>query len=259
MTAASPGAVLASEWIKVRTVRSTLWTLLLTFALSVGVGGALGVAVKGSFGDRTAEEKANFDPVYTGFQGMTFGQVCLLVFGVLLVSSEYTSGTIRLSLAATPRRGLFFAGKTLVGTAVAALVAVVTAFVTFLTSQAALGPRGLTLQDPDVMRAVTGAALYMTLLCAIAMGVAAMLRSSVLSLGILLPVVFLVSPVLNRVPGVKTAAQYLPDQAGLTLMTVVERDDMGTGYGAGTAVVVLVVWTVLALGGGYAVLRTRDA
>jgi ABC-2 type transport system permease protein len=251
-------AVLTAELTKIRTVRSTLWTFLLTFLVSVGIGAALGLAVNHSFGDRTAQERADFDPVYTGFQGLVFGQIVLLVFGVLVVANEYTSGTIRASLAAVPRRGLFYGCKVAAGTLLAGLVALLTAFVTFFAAQAALGSHGAEWGDPRVARAVWGAALYLTLMCVFAMGLTAMLRSSVLSLSLLIPLFFIVSPILNAVPKVKSLARFLPDRAGITLMRVVDRDDMAA-YSPTVAVTVLMVWAVLALVGGYLVLRGRDA
>ncbi|GAA4800234.1 ABC transporter permease subunit [Streptomyces ziwulingensis] len=251
-------AVVTAEFTKIRTVRSTLWTFVLTFLVSAGIGLALGLAVAHSFDGRTAEERASFDPVYTGFQGMVISQIVLLVFGVLVVASEYSSGTIQPSLTATPRRGLFYAGKIAVGTLLAAAVALLTSFVTFFAAQAALGAHGAGWGDPEVARAVWGTAFYMTAMCAFAMGVTAMLRSSALSLSVLIPLFFIVSPILNAVPKVKSVARFLPDRAGIVLMRVVDRDDMAA-YSVSTAVAVLAVWTVLALAGGYAVLRVRDA
>ncbi|MFJ7418787.1 ABC transporter permease subunit [Streptomyces uncialis] len=259
MTMGASWAVLTAELTKIRTVRSTLWTFVLTFLVSVAIGLSLGLAVRGTFDDRTPQERANFDAVYTGFQGLTFSQIILLVFGVLVVSTEYTSGTIRTSLAAVPRRGLFYGAKITVGTLLAAGVALASAFLTFFVAQAALGPHSTSFDAPGSARAVWGAALYMTLMCAFAMGAATMLRSSVLALALLVPLFFIVSPILNIIPGVEKAARYLPDQAGAVLMRVVERDDMTTAYGPGTAVLVLVAWTVAAVLGGYAVLHRRDA
>jgi ABC-2 type transport system permease protein len=112
-----------------------------------------------------------------------------------------------------------------------------------------------------VLRATLGEILYLTLLCAFAMGVAAMLRSSALSLGILIPLLFLGSQGLANVPYIKTIAQYLPDQAGTVMTQVVTMTDprFSRDYGPWTALAILVTWTAAALLGGYLTLRSRDA
>jgi ABC-2 type transport system permease protein len=103
---ASARATLTSEWTKIRTVRSTVWTLSLAFILCAGLGSVFGLIMRDQFDRMSQESRANFDPVMTGFYSLSLGQISLVAFGVLLVSTEYTSGTIRASLAAVPRRDL---------------------------------------------------------------------------------------------------------------------------------------------------------
>ncbi len=255
-------AALAAEWTKIVTVRSTPLTVLLTFVASVGVSAFFGVAYRKVFTDMPQEDQDAFDPVLAGFYGLTFGQLALVVFGVLLVGSEYSTGMIRASLAAVPQRGVFYCSKLLTGAAVALLVSSATVFATFFAAQAALGTYGASVSDADVPRAVFGAIVYMTLISVLSMGLATALRSSVLSLGILLPLLFVVSPVLGQVPKVRTVVRYLPDQAGMVMMRVVPQDDPRFGGGVlhfGAGLAVLLGWTAAALLCGYAVLRRRDA
>ncbi|UNO43083.1 ABC transporter permease subunit [Streptomyces sp. MST-110588] len=260
MSTAAARAVLSAELIKIRTVRSTLWTPLLTFVISVGISLVFAMAFHDRFSAMPPDQQRSFDPVMAGFYGLTFGQLMLVAFGVLTVSSEYTTGMIRASLAAVPRRGAFYAAKTLAGTLVAAAVSVLTTVVTFFTAQSTLGPHGVSLGDPGVLRATLGTCLYMTLICAFSIGVATMLRSSVLSLGILIPLFFIVSPVLANIPALRAVAQYLPDQAGLQIMRVVPRTtDLGHDMGPLAGLLVLVGWTAASLLGGYLLLRRRDA
>lgn len=108
MSAGCTRAVLGAEWIKLRSVPSTLWTLLLAFISSVGIALMFGLVLRGAYDDIRPESKASFDPVGSGFNGLRLGMIALVVFGVLTVTSEYSSGTIRASLAAVPRRGLFY-------------------------------------------------------------------------------------------------------------------------------------------------------
>ncbi|MFE2032677.1 ABC transporter permease subunit [Streptomyces scopuliridis] len=257
MTSNSPRAVLAAEWIKVWTVRTTGLTLLLTFALSTGLGTLVALSWRGDI-----ERVVNFDPLFAGLYGVTFGQLALVVFGVLLVGSEYSSGSIRASLCAVPQRGLLYGGKVLAGTLVALACSTVTVIVTFAGAQAALGPYGTTLTAAGIPAALAGAIVYLTLICAFSMGIATIVRSPSISLGVLLPLLFLSSQGLGNVPALKPVLRYLPDQAGLELMGLAGPSAdgrFGPGYGPGTALVILVAWTAAALAGGYLALRRRDA
>ncbi|GAA2108750.1 ABC transporter permease subunit [Actinomadura alba] len=259
--AASLAAVSHAEWIKMRTVRSTVWALLLTPLVSVGLGWLVARGLRSGFENGTAEWRGSFDPVHWGFYSLTLGQLAIVVFGVLLVGGEYGSGTIRASLAVVPRRGALYWAKVLAGTSAAFACALVTAFVTFFVAQAAFGPYGVSLGAGGALRATVGACLYLTLMCAFAIGVAAMLRSSAAALGILMPLLFLGSQGLGNVPKVKVVLQYLPDQAGFVITQVIPPDDprFARDYGPWGGLAVLVAWVVVALIGGYLVLRRRDA
>lgn len=257
MSPAMSGAVLRSEWTKARTVRSTPWLLLATFVVTVGSNVAFSFAVRDSFDRMPPQDQRNFDPVYSGFTGLGFGQITLLAFGVLLVTGEYTSGTIRASLAAVPQRGAFYLAKWLSGTLAAFAVSAVTVFLSFFLAQSALGPHGTTITGDGVLRATVGGCLYMTLVCSFAMGVAAILRSSVSSLVIMIPLFFFVSPMLNNISALQPVAQFLPDQAGTRMIEVVPNGE--SVLGPGTGLLVMLAWNVATLLGGYLVLRQRDA
>ncbi|MFE3137429.1 ABC transporter permease subunit [Streptomyces scopuliridis] len=258
---ASVPAVLQSEWTKIRTVSSTTWTLISALVVTVALGAALSAVLNSQFGDLAPEERATFDPTYTSFSGMVLGQLAMVVFGVLVVGSEYTSGMIRTSLAAVPQRGTFLFSKILVAGVLALVVAVLTGFLAFFVGQALLGEHGTTIGEPNVLRAVIGSGLYMTLIAVFSMGVAAMLRSSILSLGILMPFFFLVSQILAAVPGAKEVARYFPDQAGRQITQVVPNalNSSPAPYGPWAGLGIMALWVLAALAGGYAVMRKRDA
>jgi ABC-2 type transport system permease protein len=262
MRGASARAAVRAEWVKIRTVRSTALTLLLAFVLSVGISLLVGLSMRSGFDRMDEEARANFDPVLTGFLSLTLGEISLVAFGVLLVGTEYTSGTIRASLTAMPRRGLFYGAKVLAGTMTASVFSLITGFVTFFTAQAALGPHGVSLGAPGALRATLFACVCLTLMCVFAMGVAAIARSTALPLGIMIPLLFLDSQGLGNVPKIRTVAQFLPDQAGLVMMRVVRPDPSFVsyrGFGPWTGLGILILWVIAALTGGYLVLRRRDA
>lgn len=254
-------AVLQSEWTKIRTVASTSWTLAIAFLVTVGFGAGFCALVNATFDDMSKVEQATFDPTLLSFTGMGFGQLAIIVFGVMVVSTEYSSGMIRTSLAAVPGRGGFLAGKFAVATALALVVGLVTSFVSFFLGQAILGDRGIGIGEENVLRAVVGAGLYMALLALFSMGVATMLRSSVASISILIPFFLIVSNLLSGFEVTRKYGQYLPDKAGSKIMQVIP-DAMGspeTPYGPWGGLGIMLLWVAASAIGGYLVLKKRDA
>ena len=203
------------------------------------------------------QQQLTFDAASTSFAGGVLGQLAMIAFGVMVIGGEYSTGMIRTSLAAVPRRSVLYVGKLTVASAVALVVAASTSFVTFFVGQAALGSHSTSLGEPHVLRATFGAALYMALIALFSMGVAMMLRSSMLAMGILMPFFFLVTQILAAVPGAKKVAHYFPDQAGQAMTRVVQND--GTPYGPWGGLAIMVLWVAAAVIGGLAVFRKRDA
>jgi ABC-2 type transport system permease protein len=251
--------VLRSEWTKIRSVASTVWTLSLAAVVTVVLGVLISLLSKNEFDDMSADDQLSFDPTYISFAGTSLGQLAMIVFGVLVVGNEYSTGMIRTSLSAVPQRGTFLFSKMAVATVLAFLVAVVTSFVAFFLGQAMLGSHRASISDPGVLRAIIGSALYMTLIAVFSMGVATMLRSPMLSLGVLMPFFFLISNILGNVSATKKIGQFLPDQAGSKIMQVVTPVDDDVPYGPWGGLGIMALWVVLAVAGGYALLKRRDA
>jgi ABC-2 type transport system permease protein len=246
-------ALISAEWTKIRSVRSTAWTLALTVALSVGLGYLIPLSYRSNFADLTPQERARFDPLFPTFYSLTIGQLALVVLAVFVVTSEYSTGTIRTSLTAVPRRGRFFAAKALTGGLLAAGVA---------AAQAGLGPHRVSPTADGVPAALAAACLYLTLIYLLATGLAALLRGAIPTLGILLPLLFLGSQGLGNVPRVKTVAQFLPDQAGMIAMHIVGPAGdarFGRPYGPWTGLAIMALWAGAALVAGYVAIRRRDA
>lgn len=251
--------VLRSEWTKIRSVASTVWTLGLAVVVTIALGMLISILSKNDYDSLSREDKITFDPTYISFAGMSLGQLAMIVFGVLVVSNEYNTGMIRTSLAAVPQRGTFLFSKVTVAALLAFVVGIATSFVAFFLGQAMLGEYKAHIGDPGVLRAVIGGGLYMTLIAMFSMGVAAMLRSPMLSLGILMPFFFLISSILGNVSATKKIGRFLPDQAGSKIMQVKSPFDDDTPYGPWGGLGIMVAWTALALLGGYALLKKRDA
>lgn len=251
--------VVRSEWTKIRSVASTVWTLSLAVVVTIALGMLISALSRNEFDDMSARDQLSFDPTFISFAGMSLGQLAMIVFGVLVVSNEYSTGMIRTSLAAVPQRGTFLFSKIAVAAGLALAVGLATGFVTFFLGQSMLGPHRAEIGDPGVLRAVIGGGLYMTLIAVFSMGVATMLRSPMLSLGILMPFFFLISNILGNVGATKKIGRYLPDQAGSKIMQVVTPVDDDTPYGPWGGLAIMVAWVVAALLGGYFLLKKRDA
>ncbi len=251
--------VLHSEWTKIRSVRSTVWTLGVAMVVTIALGVLICTLARHDFRSMAANSRVTFDPTNISFAGMGLGQLAMIVFGVLVVSNEYSTGMIRASLAAVPQRATFLSCKLVVATALVLVVGMATSFAAFFAGQAALGAHRAHLGDPGVLRAVIGGGLYMTLIALFSMGIAAMLRSPMLSLGILMPFFFLISNILGNVSATRKVGHYLPDQAGQKIMQVVPRVADEVPYGPWGGLGIMIGWTVAALVGGFIVLKKRDA
>ncbi|MEU0677155.1 ABC transporter permease [Streptomyces sp. NPDC006172] len=251
--------VIRSEWTKIRSVASTLWTLSLAAVVTIALGMLISALTRSQFDEMSAGDRSSFDPTFISFAGMSLGQLAMIVFGVLVVSNEYSTGMIRVSLAAVPQRGAFLFGKISVAAGLALVVGLVTSFVAFFLGQAMLGEHKASIGDTGVLRAVIGGGLYMTLIAVFSMGVAAILRSPMLSLGILMPFFFLISNILGNVDATKKIGRYLPDQAGSKIMQVVTPAGDDAPYGPWGGLAIMAVWVAVALLGGYVTLKRRDA
>lgn len=145
-----------SEFTKLRTVRSTMWTLVGAFLVSVAISIANAASEASSWANKPAADKAHFDPTNSSLAGVAFGCVAIGVVGVLSVSSEYTTGTIRSTFTGTPRRGTVLRAKALVLGACSLVIGELITFVSFLAGQAVLSGKAehATLGDPGVLRAL---------------------------------------------------------------------------------------------------------
>ena len=254
-TAPRLSAAVNAEWIKLRTLRGPRWMLLAGMVATTALGAVLCFFINRNFASLSS--KGPFEPVRTALGGVVLGQLAMVVLGVTIIGGEYASGMIRLSLTAVPNRTVFYFAKAAVLAAVTLAVGLVTAFAAFFVGQAMLASHGVSLTDPGVLRAVLGGALYLMLIALLSLGVATMLRRQTLALGILVPFFFLVSGILQAIPGVSAATQYLPDQAGQRFLQLHHQSN--DAYGPWTGLLIIVLWVAAALLGGWLALKRRDA
>ncbi|MER7481991.1 ABC transporter permease [Streptomyces sp. NPDC126510] len=236
--------VLRSEWLKVRTLRSLPGALLALLAVTTAFSAIAGASDASDPG---------FDPLFTALSGVIPGQIAVITFGAVAVSSEFHQGALRLSLAAVPRRGRWFAAKAAVVALPALLVGLVTALSALLAGRAGLGAAADGLSAGEQVRGVVGCGVYLMLMALFAAGIAALLRSGVATLSLLVPFILVVSFVIGDATG--TVADFLPDKAGQLVLR--ETYDGTLGPWSGLAVTAL--WTAAALLAGAWSLRRRDA
>jgi len=132
------GGVVSSELTKLRTVRSTLWTLAITIVLGIGLGAIATATTANRWSRMSILERITFDPTRTSLTGILLAQLALGILGVLVVSAEYGTGTILPTFAAVPKRVLVLVAKTVVFGAVALVVGEIVSFVAFFVGQSLL-------------------------------------------------------------------------------------------------------------------------
>lgn len=213
-----------SEWVKLRTVRSTIWSFLIVVILGVGVGILA-----------TAETRANwphggdlgFQPIRTSLIGVDVAQFVIGVLGVLVITAEYGTGTIRATFAAAPRRPLALVAKTGVFTVAALVVSEIVAFLSFFLGQAMLTspvPHA-TLSNPGALRAVVGSGLYICVIGLIGLGLGVLIRHTAGAIGALVGVLLILPLVISALPNslINALQRYEPLQIGKMMVTVPPR------------------------------------
>src|SRR5579863_9785559 len=136
------GAI-ASEFTKIRSVRSTYWTLAALLVVSIGIGAAITGGSAANFSHNPGN-KAGFDATQTSLIAFfEIGQLIIAVIAALAITSEYSTGMIRTSLTAQPRRGTIYAAKAIVLTSVTLVVSLITSFIAFFVGQALLAGHGV--------------------------------------------------------------------------------------------------------------------
>jgi len=255
------GSALRSEWTKLRSVRSTMWSLFVTVAIIIGLG-ALFCAARVSRWDRLDPDEArNFDPAGFSLNGIFLAQLAVGVLGVLVMSSEYATGQIRATFGAIPQRRLVLAAKVAVFGAVVLVVSLVACLGAFSIGQLIFKAKhaGVSLGDPGVARAVVGGALYLAVVGILGLGLAAVLRRTAGAIATLVGLLLVLPILVNFLPSPwnDDIAKYLPGEAGGSVFHVVQRSQ--TALSPWTGFAVLSAYAAAALLAGAVLLQRRDA
>jgi ABC-2 type transport system permease protein len=244
--------VTTMEWRKLRSVRSTWWTLAVFAAAMVGLAILIGLKTP-------AHPDPSYDPTENGFAGLAIGQLALGALGVLALSTEFTSGSIRATFAAVPRRGWVLAAKAVVIAAVTLGAGEVLAIASFAAGQAAVPHAHVhaALGQPGVLRAVLMAGAYPALIALIGLGLGALIRHTAGAISAMVGVVFVLPLILLPLGQQNAAMKFLPMMIAENSLTAVKPVAHSLSAGAGLAMLCLYAAVALAAG-GWAMAR-RDA
>src|SRR6202050_2203657 len=252
------GGPLRSEFTKIRSVRSTYWTLLAMFVVVVGFGALA------SIGAAHGPHGPFFDPTRQSLAGLYIGQLIIGVLGVLVISSEYSTGMIRSTVTTTPHRGVMIGAKGVVFILVALVTSLVTAFAAFFLGQALMSSDHIstTIGSPNVLRAVIGGALFLTACGVMAFGLGLLIRHSAGGIGAMVGVLFVVTILVNFLPQSwqNHVDKWIPALAGGQVwMTTPNPPGNTPMYGPWPSFAILCGYAALAVAAGVIFFRKRDA
>lgn len=258
----APG-IINSEWIKLRTVRSTVWSYAVIVLASFGI--ALLASGTGNYdGSSFPAAEQNNLLLQSSTLGIYFGQLVVGVLGVLVISGEYSTGMIRSTLTAVPKRIPALAAKALVLFLTTFVVGLVASFGSFAIAAALLGPQGISpdFGDGSLIGNLVLSALYLALAAVFALGVGTILRSSAGGIAAALGAILLLPTIFQLIAGI-TQAQwaadvlpYLISNAGVGMYTPTTNPD---ALGQLQNLIVVLVWVAVSLVGGAVLLKRRDA
>jgi ABC-2 type transport system permease protein len=247
--------VIRSEWIKFRTLRSSWIVLISAVVAIIGIGALIGYNTGKNFATLAPEDAAPSGAL----QGLFLGQLLIGVLGVLFVSGEYSTGMIRSTLAAVPRRLPVLGAKALVYAGVVLAAMVPASFATFFVAQRFLSHygHGSALSDPTVLRVIIATGVYLALIGLLGSAIGWIVRSTPGGISVLVGLLLVVPVLLRVLPGqwVADVAEYLPGAAGGSFYSSVQASDALTPW---TGFAVLVIWVIAALGLAAVLLKRRD-
>jgi ABC-2 type transport system permease protein len=252
--------LLRAEWTKLRSLRSSSWTMTVMVVASIGLAALIAASDAHSYSTLSAADKATWDPTNESLAGTLIGQIVIGVFGVLAITGEFATGTIRSSIAAAPRRTPLLVAKAIVYGGVALIAGELISLASFFVGQpiiAGSAPHA-TLGQPGVARAVLFAGVYLALICLLALGIGTVIRHTAAAISAVVAILLVVPAITAALP---TSVQnsfgmFLPVQIGGASMGAVVRVPHALSPWAGAGV--LTLYAAIALGlAGWSLVR-RD-
>jgi ABC-type transport system involved in multi-copper enzyme maturation permease subunit len=256
---------LHSEFTKIRSVRSTYWSMALLVAVSLAWCIAFCAGEASRWAHLSAQDRAGFDPTQASIVGVALlGQLVIAVLGTLAITSEYSTGMIRTSLTVMPRRSVLFGAKAAVFAGITLVLGFGASFASFFLGQRLLaGTRqGATLGQPGVLRAVVAAALFVALCGLFAFGLGAILRSTAGGITAAFGLLFLVPQLAKALPSdwYADVVRWLPGGDVVPVITsTVGQDNPAHMFSAWGELAVFGGYTLILLAAGAVLFSRRDA
>jgi ABC-2 type transport system permease protein len=252
-----------AEWIKLRTLPGTPWLVTATIMLTVAVSTAAAAAVACPSGGCAV------DPAKVSLTGIDLGQAAAAILGVLAISSEYSTGMIRTTITAIPRRATVLAAKACIVASQAIAAGTVAVLGSLLAGQQILSGHGFTpahgypplsLGDGPVLRAAVGSVLYLALIALLSLGIATIVRDPGPAIGTVLGLLYLapiIAAVVTSPHWHRDVERYAPMTAGLAIQATTSLRGQPISPWGGLGVVA--AWAAAALLTAGLLLRLRDA
>lgn len=250
--------VFLSEWTKLRSVRSTKWSLAAAFVFTIGLPAIAAAIVSHHWPHMSPHDRADFHPLDISLAGVQLAQLAIGVLGVLIVTAEYSTGMIRASMTAVPKRLPVLWGKGVIYGLVTIALMTPAVVIALFVSQAILSHRHIDIgfTAAGVPRAVLGAGLYLTVIGLFGLGLGAIVRNTAGGIATFAGLMFVLPPLMNVLPTSWNAAAspYVPLQAGEALLRLHQGDQLApwTGFA------VLCAYAATAIALAAVLLRRRD-
>ncbi len=216
--------VARSEWIKFRSLRSTYWSVVVTLVLLIGIGILVCEIFNARWPHIGPRDRADFHALRVNLAGVNFAQLAIGVLGVLTITAEYSTGMIRATLSAVPKRLPVLWAKTVMFAVVAFVLTAPAVFIVFFAGQSILSVHhiNVSISHPGVLRALFGAALYLMVMGVFGLGLGAIFRSTAGGISALAAIVFVLPPIVGLFPTsfANAVSPYLPSNAGGAVWTI---------------------------------------
>jgi ABC-2 type transport system permease protein len=227
--------VLRSEWTKLFSVRSTRWSLALAFIFTVGIAALACAVVSHHYASMSPQDKADFHPLEVNLAGVQLAQLAIGVLGVLVMTAEYSTGMIRATFTAVPKRLPVLWAKAIVYAGVVLGLMIPATLIAFLVGESIFSGRHIDVafSQPGVARAVIGAALYLAVIGLFGLGLGSIVRNTAGGIALFAGLMFVLPPLMNVLPvnWNNAISPYLPLQAGQQIMSVTPGNQLSPWAG----------------------------
>ena len=256
--------VLRSEWTKIRSVRSTYWTLISAAVLTVGLSAIVCAVYVAQFSQLKPADLRTFDAASTSLTGGILAQFAIAVLGVMVITGEYSTGTIRTTFSAVPQRLHVLWAKIATFSALTLAVTSVACVSAFFIGQAILSTKhiGVSITDTNVVRTVFGTALYLTVLGLLSLGIGTIIRKTAGAITAIVGILFILPVLAGFLPSSLDSVQkYLPSNAGTAIINSGGPQPAGASaqLGPWMGLGVFFLYAVIALVVGGYFMQRRDA